>query len=106
MNAASPTHRSAACAVGPFTAASLGRMRIGSTGRWPVGLGGPPKPPTEFPPTIRPRNTRTPRTNLKAVYLCALRVSAVNGRCLAYPARRCACRGPTHRSPTASDAHG
>jgi len=99
MNAASPAQCGAARAVGLLTAASLGRMRIGSTGRWPVGLGGPRKPPTQLPLTIRPRNTRTPRTNLKAVYLCALGVSAVSERCLAYSPQRCACCGPTHRTP-------
>jgi len=59
MNAASPVQCGAARAVGPFTAAPLRRMRIGSTGRWPVGFGGPPKPPTHLRPSPKALNTRT-----------------------------------------------
>ena len=57
-------------------------MGIGSTGRCPVGFGGPPKPPTQLPLTMRPPNTRTPPRNLNAVYLCAVRVSAVFRGCV------------------------
>jgi len=78
MNAASPTQCSAAGAVGRLTAAPLRRMRIGSTGRWPVGFGGPPKPPSQLTaPPMNPQNTQTTQRNPNNSLLCALGASAI-----------------------------
>jgi len=49
----------------------------GSTGRWPVGFGGPPKPPHQRRPSIKPLNTLTTRK------ISRLLISAVCRRCVA-----------------------
>jgi hypothetical protein len=56
-------------------------MAMGSTGRWPVGFGGPPKPDPTFKLriTISPQTTQTTQTHLQtplSALIAALRSEA------------------------------